>query len=375
MASRADASELMFASHGDDSFDRSDIFNRKFPIVNFAARGLRPLAACVLALGICSADPEKVGLQSTAHAQTRTFEAWLQNFRSAALAASISPATVDSALTGLTPIEEVIERDRTQPEFTLDFRTYLARVVSQGRIEEGQRMLAEHGELLRSVGKRYGMPPELLAAVWGIESNYGRTQGNFGVVQALATLAYDGRRASMFRSELLNALRILDQGHVEIGAMKGSWAGAMGQLQFMPTTFLTYAKDGDGDGRKDIWGSAADALESAANYMSSNWQPGLRWGRQVSVRPTFNLSLAGVNRTRTLAQWQALGVRLPGGEALPRDNVRASIIFPDNGARDPAFLVYQNYRVLLRWNRSNFFALAVGHLADRLAGGPPLAGF
>ena len=332
---------------------------------------MRLALSAVFALAVLLlADPEGIGL----HAQQRTFEDWLQNFRSAALAASISPATIDSALTGLTPLEDVIERDRTQPEFTLDFRTYLGRVVSQGRIEEGQRMLAEHGELLRIVGKRYGMPPELLAAVWGIESNYGRTQGNFGVVQALATLAYDGRRASLFRGELLNALRILDQGHVEIGAMKGSWAGAMGQLQFMPTTFLTYAKDGDGDGRKDIWGSAADALESAANYMSSNWQPGLRWGRQVSVRPTFNLSLAGVNRTRTLAQWQALGVRLPGGEALPRDNVRASIVFPDSGAREPAFLVYQNYRVLLRWNRSNFFALAVGHLADRLAGGPPLAG-
>ena len=332
-------------------------------------------AACALAAAVLAADPERVGLRSTAHAQQRTFDAWLEDFRSAALAAGITPATVDASLAGLTPLEQVIERDRAQPEFTLDFRGYLTRLVSQSRIEEGQRMLAEHSELLQKVGKRYGMPPELLAAVWGIESNYGRTQGDFSVVQAIATLAYDGRRGPMFRSQLLNALRILDQGHVELGAMKGSWAGAMGQLQFMPSTFIDYAKDGDGDGRKDIWGSAADALESAANFMSSNWQPGLRWGRQVSVPATFNTSLAGLNRTRTLAQWQALGVRLPGGEALPRENVRASIVFPDNGTREPAFLVYQNYRVLLRWNRSNFFALAVGHLADRIAGGPPLAGF
>jgi membrane-bound lytic murein transglycosylase B len=329
-------------------------------------------AACALAAGIVSV--QSVGLRSVAHAQQRTFEGWLQDFRSAALAASISPATVDAALAGLTPLDQVIERDRAQPEFTLDFRSYLARLVSQSRIEEGQRMLAEHGELLQNVGKRYGMPPELLAAVWGIESNYGRTQGDFSVVQALATLAYDGRRGPMFRSQLLNALRILDQGHVELGAMKGSWAGAMGQLQFMPSTFIEYAKDGDGDGRKDIWGSAADALESAANFMSSNWQPGLRWGRQVSVPAKFNTSLAGLNRSRTLAQWQALGVRLPGGDALPRENMRASLVFPDSGAREPAFLVYQNYRVLLRWNRSNFFAIAVGHLADRIAGGPPLAG-
>ena len=148
----------------------------------------------------------------------------------------------------------------------------------------------------------------------------------------------------------------------------------MGQLQFMPSTFIDYAKDGDGDGRKDIWGSAADALESAANFMSSNWSPGLRWGRQVHVPPKFSTSLAGLERTRTLVQWQALGVRLPGGEALPRENVQASIIFPDKGTREPAFVVYQNYRALLRWNRSHFFALAVGHLADRIAGGPPLAG-
>jgi membrane-bound lytic murein transglycosylase B len=311
---------------------------------------------------------------SIASAQQRPFDDWLHDFRSAALQAGISTATVDSALAGLTPLEQVIERDRTQPEFTLDFRTYLARIVSQSRIDEGQRVLVEHGELLRTIGQRYGMPPELLAAVWGIESNYGRTQGDFSVVQALATLAYDGRRGAMFRGQLLQALRILDQGHVELDAMKGSWAGAMGQLQFMPSTFIDYARDGDGDGRKDIWGSAADALESAANFMSSNWRGGLRWGRQATVPSTFNTSLAGLNRTRTLAQWQALGVRLPGGEALPRDNVRASIVIPDDGTREPAFLVYQNYRALLRWNRSHFFALAVGHLADRIAGGPPLAG-
>jgi membrane-bound lytic murein transglycosylase B len=320
-------------------------------------------------------DLERVVLPPAAHAQQRTFEAWLQDIRSGALKAGISSATVDAALDGLMPLDEVMARDRTQPESTLDFRTYLTGVVSPGRLDEGRRMLAEHGDLLRDVGKRYGMPPELLAAVWGIESNYWRTQGDFPVVQALATLAYDGRRAAMFRAELLNALRILDQGHVALGAMKGSWAGAMGQLQFMPTTFLRYAKDGDGDGRKDIWGSAADALESAANYMSTNWQPGLRWGRQVSVPAKFNTSLAGLSRMRTLAQWQALGVRLPGKEALPRDNVRAAIIFPDNGTREPAFLVYENYRVILRWNRSNFFAIAVGHLADRIAGGPPFAGF
>ena len=234
-------------------------------------------------------------------------------------------------------------------------------------------MLAEHQQVVRSVGRRYGMPPSLLVALWGIESNYGRTQGDFPVVEALATLAYDGRRGAMFRRELLNAVRILDQGHVELDAMRGSWAGAMGQLQFMPSTFITYAKDGDGDGRKNIWGSAADALESAASFMSSGWHAGTRWGRQVQVPDRFDSSLAGLQKTRTIAQWQALGVRLPGGGALPRENPRASVIFPESGTRAPAFLVYDNYRVLLRWNRSHFFALAVGHLADRIDGGAPLA--
>jgi membrane-bound lytic murein transglycosylase B len=323
------------------------------------------IATCALAIAFLS----------TGRAQERSFDAWLQDVRSAAIAAHISPVTVDAAFTGLTPLEQVIERDRSQPELTLDFHSYITRIVAPGRIEEGQRVLAEQGKLLERVGRRYGMSPALLAAVWGIESNYGRTQGDFPVVAALATLGYDGRRGTMFRNELLNALRILDQGHVELGAMKGSWAGAMGQLQFMPSTFIGFAKDGDGDGRKDIWGSAADALESAANFMSPNWRPGQRWGRQVIVPSTFNLSLAGLQRTRTLAQWQALGVRLPGGQRLPRENLAASIIFPDEGTREPAFLVYPNYRALLRWNRSHFFALAVGHLADRIAGGPPLAGF
>jgi membrane-bound lytic murein transglycosylase B len=308
-------------------------------------------------------------------AQQRSFETWLQEFRSQALAERISAATLDAALAGLAPLEEVIARDRKQPEFTLDFRSYLTRVASQSRIEEGKRVLAEHNELVRAVGSRYGIPPSLLVAVWGVESNYGRTQGDFPVIQALATLAYDGRRGAMFRRELLNALRILDQGHVELGAMRGSWAGAMGQLQFMPSTFIDYAKDGDGDGRKNIWGSAADALESAANFMSAGWRAATRWGRQVRLPDRFDLSLAGLGKTRSLAQWQALGVRLPGGEALPGENLQASLILPMDGSREPAFLVYQNYRAIMRWNRSHFFALAVGHLADRIDGGAPLAGF
>lgn len=308
---------------------------------------------------------------SAASAQSVSFEEWLSVFRAEALADGISAATLDPALTGLEPLQRVIERDRNQPEFTLDFRTYLTRVASDARIEEGQRVLEEHRALLEDVGRRYGMTPELLTAVWGVESNFGRTQGDFSVVQALATLAYDGRRGAMFRRELLHALRILDQGHVELDQMKGSWAGAMGQLQFMPSTFTDHARDGDGDGRKNIWGSSADALESAATFMASQWRSGQRWGREARLPERFDLGLAGLETRKPLAEWQALGVRLADGSDLPDANVAASLILPDEVA-EPAFLVYQNYRALMRWNRSHFFALAVGHLADRIGGAPPL---
>jgi membrane-bound lytic murein transglycosylase B len=328
----------------------------------------RPRLRAVLVCGTLAA----LGV-SAVGAQPDAFQEWLAAYRTEALASGISAATLDAALAGLEPLERVIERDRNQPEFTLDFRTYLTRVASDSRIEEGRRVLEEHRALLEDVGRRYGMPPELLTAVWGIESNFGRTQGDFSVVQALATLAYDGRRGAMFRRELTHALRILDQGHVELERMKGSWAGAMGQLQFMPSTFVDYAKDGDGDGRKNIWGSPADALESAATFMASQWRPGLRWGRQVSLPEGFDLALGGLETSKPLAQWQALGVRLPDGSDLPTANVAASLVLPDDVA-EPAFLVYQNYRALMRWNRSHFFALAVGHLSDRIAGGPPLQG-
>lgn len=310
---------------------------------------------------------------SVASAQREPFDEWLAAFRAEALASGISAATLDAALTGLEPLERVVERDRNQPEFTLDFGTYLTRVASESRIEEGRRVLEEHRALLEDVGGRYDMPPELLTAVWGVESNFGRTQGDFSVVQALATLAYDGRRGAMFRRELTYALRILDEEHVELAQMNGSWAGAMGQLQFMPSTFIDYARDGDGDGRKNIWGSPADALESAAAFMSSRWRPGLRWGRQVRLPEDFDLALAGLETRMPLAEWQALGVRMPDGADLPSANVTASLILPDDAA-EPAFLVYENYRALMRWNSSHFFALAVGHLSDRIAGGPPLQG-
>ena len=312
-----------------------------------------------------------LGWTLPAHAQTQPFSEWLEEFRVEALANGISAATLDVALAGVEPVERVVERDRNQAESKLDFWTYIDRVVSTERIEEGQRRLIAHRDLLDDVAGRYGIPARVLVAAWGIESNFGQYQGNDSVVSSLVTLAYDPRRATFFRGELLNALRIIDEGHISAADMKGSWAGAMGQLQFMPSTFVDYAKDGDGDGRKDIWGSAADAIESAANYMAASWRPGYIWGRQVVLPGDFDPSTTGLDAEKPLAEWSALGVRRIDGAVLPAVNVSGAVVLPNDGS-EPAFLVYQNYRSILRWNRSHLFAIALGHLSDRIGGQPTL---
>ena len=308
-----------------------------------------------------------LGWAIPAQAQIQPFPEWLAEFRAEALASGISAEVLDVALAGIEPVKRVVERDRNQAESRLDFWTYIDRVVTTGRIEEGQRRLTEHRDLLDDVARRYGIPPQVLVATWGIESSFGQVQGNYPVISSLVTLAYDPRRATFFRRELLNALRIVHEGHIGATEMKGSWAGAMGQLQFMPSTFIDYAKDGDGDGRKDIWGSAADAIESAANYMSSAWRPGYIWGRQVILPSGFGSTITGLDTEKTLAEWNALGVRRIDGSPLPTVNVAGSIVLPNEGS-EPAFLVYQNYRAILRWNRSHLFAIALGHLADRING-------
>lgn len=299
------------------------------------------------------------------------FTRWLAEFRTEAETAGISGATLDVALAEVAPIERVVELDRNQPETRLDFWTYLGRVASEARIDQGRRLLNEHRSLLAGIEDRHGIPPEMLVAVWGVESSFGTNQGGFPVIGSLVTLAYDERRAAMFRSELIHALRILDEGHIGLSAMQGSWAGAMGQVQFMPSTFNQYARDGNGDGRKDIWQTTADALESAAAYMSTGWQRGYVWGRQVRLPDGFDRELTGLATTKRLGEWQALGVRRIDGADLPTADIGASIVLPTDEA-SPAFLVYQNYRMLLNWNRSNLFALSVAHLADRIAGRPPL---
>ncbi len=300
-------------------------------------------------------------------AQQIDFQTFLAGVRTEALDRGIRAQTLDVALTGIEPLQRVIELDRAQPEFTLTFEQYLAGRVTEGRVARGKQMLAENRELLAQVEKKYGVQSRFIVALWGLETDFGRNTGGFSVIQALATLAYDDRRAAYFRRELLNALQIVDQGHITATAMRGSWAGAMGQAQFMPSTFLSAAVDFDGDGKRDIWTNKADVFASAAQLLAKNgWLGDQTWGRPVKVPNNFDPALAGLPTQKPISAWQALGVRRSDGGDLPTRDLQASIVLPTAGSRSPAYLVYNNYRSLLRWNNATLFAVAVGTLADRI---------
>jgi membrane-bound lytic murein transglycosylase B len=292
------------------------------------------------------------------------FAQWLQQLRSDALAAGISPATLDAALEGIeAPQKRVLDSDRAQPEKTQSLAAYVAARVSPQRIAEGRQMLRRYPTWLGRVERKYGVQRRFIVALWGIESGYGRYTGKQPVFPALVTLAFDARRGDYFRKELFAALRILDAGQIPLAQMQGSWAGALGHFQFMPSSYRQYAVDGDGDGRIDLWNSLPDAFSSAANYLAkAGWQSDQTWGRPVRLPKGFDLSLAGLQNRLDLARWQALGVRTRSGSALPRRSLQASLIIPDGDA-GPAYLVYDNYRVLRRWNRADTFAIAVGTLA------------
>ena len=298
-----------------------------------------------------------------------TFEEWLAEFRVEALASGISAATFDTAFTGVKPVERVIQLDRQQPESVLTFEDYLTRVVPERRITIGREKLAQNRELLNKVSAEFNVPPRFIVALWGIETDYGRLGGNFSVIASLATLAYEGRRAALFRSQLLDALHILEGGDVALGDLRGSWAGAMSQTQFMPSTFRNYAVDFNGDGKRDPWNQPADVFASAANYLSKiGWVKGETWGREVRVPDNFDRQWIGLERRKSLAEWQALGVRRKDGTDLAAPDMSASLVQP-SGAGGRAFLVYDNFRVLMQWNRSTYFGVAVGQLADALADG------
>jgi membrane-bound lytic murein transglycosylase B len=300
-----------------------------------------------------------------------TFKEWLQELRLEAASKGISDATL-RALDAVEPLERVLELDNSQPEFVQTFTRYIGLRITENQVRRGRALLVKHADLLEEVRLKHGVQPHYLAAFWAIESNFGRATGGFSVLQALATLAYDPRRASFFRAELLTALQIIDDGHINADQMSGSWAGAMGQLQFLPSVFYRYGIDGDGDGRIDIWNSLPDVFHSAANFLSnSGWQGDERWGREVLLPSNFDYALAGTRTRKSLQQWQDLGIRRVSDGVLPVAHIQASVILPV-GAAGPAFLGYSNYRATLAYNPSTFYALTVGHLGDRFTGGQPI---
>lgn len=295
------------------------------------------------------------------------FYAFLSTIRRDAAAQGIRPSTIEGALRSVEFLEHVIELDRKQPERQLTFSEYLEKVVTPQRIDGARQHLAENRVLLDGIWRRYNVDPRFVVALWGIESDFGKVMGSYAVVSSLATLGYDGRRSSYFRGELISALRIIDQGHIGADNMMGSWAGAMGQCQFMPSTFLGYAVDYDGDGRRDIWNDRADVLASIANYLGRlGWRGGEGWGREVLLPAGFDTRLAGLELRRPAGEWSRLGVRGSDGGPLAVRAWEASLVMPD-GAGGPAFLVYDNFRTIMRWNKSTYFATAVGYLADSMA--------
>jgi len=308
-----------------------------------------------------------VPIQAQAQTLEQSFDEWITALRAEAIALGISEATL-AALDQLEPVSRVLELDNSQPEFVQTFTHYLGLRVTEAQIERGQSLLRQHAALLEEVRSRYGVQPHYLAAFWGIESNFGRNTGGFSVLQALATLAYDPRRAEFFRRELLTALQIIDDGHIAADSMSGSWAGAMGQLQFLPSVFYSYGVDGDNDGRIDIWNSLPDIFHSAANFLSeSGWRGDERWGREVILPVNFDFRLSGTGTRKRLQEWKELGIIQTSGAPIPVADMDASIVLPV-GAAGPAFLAYDNYRTTLVYNPSTFYALTVGHLADRFTG-------
>jgi lytic murein transglycosylase len=297
------------------------------------------------------------------------FEQWVANFRVTAREAGISEATLNAALDGVRLRPRAVERDRSQPEFTRTLWDYLDAVISAKRVAVGQQKFLELRAEANAATARYGVPGPVLMAVWGIESNFGSNYGDVPVIDALATLGFEGRREAWARAELLAALKILQSGDISRDRMVGSWAGAMGQTQFMPSSYLAYAVDADGDGRRDIWGSMADVLSSTANFLATvGWQADEPWGVEVQLPAGFDPARADMSVRQASAQWATEGVLAIDGTPLPL-MAEASILQPA-GARGPAFMVGRNFHVILRYNNSTSYALTVGLLAQRIGGGP-----
>lgn len=332
------------------------------------------LLALILLLTGCASEDALAGRAATVKHQTASnqdarFKAWVVKFKKEAVASGINQQVVDDAFDGVKLQSKILKLDRKQPEKTIKFPEYRDRIVSEKRIARGISEWNDHAQILGAISYHYGVPTEYLIALWGIETSYGDIKGDYPLVEALATLAFDGRRHDFFHDELMNALKIVDSGMMPLSALKGSWAGAMGNCQFMPSSYLKYAEDYDNDGKRDIWNDYGDSFASIANYLhSSGWDGSVSWGMAVELPTGFNRHLIGREIKKTAAQWKALGITMADGSPLPDDNSHGySIVHPD-GAEN-SYMVSRNYDVIMGWNRSLYFATSVGMLADAIRNG------
>lgn len=331
--------------------------------------------ASVLTLSINS-----YGQNASPQVTKPTFEQYVASLKQQALTKGYDKNLIEQAFAQVSYHKRVVKADKNQPEVKETLETYLPKRVPDWKVAKARNLFKENEALLKQIGEQYNVQPRFIIALWGLETNFGKITGNFNVISALTTLAYDGRREGFFKKQLWAALSILAQGHISVDDMKGSWAGAMGQNQFMPTSFLHYAVDGDGDGKKDIWRNKADVFASIANYLKTEgWRDDLTWGRQVKLPDDFDYDLAIPQRTgsrtkwlkawqqreKSLVEWQQIGLRRMDGTALPKVDVKAALIFPD-GKGGRAYLAYKNYQALMHWNLSYYFVSSVGLLSDKI---------
>jgi lytic murein transglycosylase len=339
-----------------------------------STRRLLASLALLLSLAACEttapATAPGVSAPAPVAAPATTFEAFLAEVKGEAVAKGIRAETVDRAFAGIRYNQDILAKETVQPEFVKPVWSYLDSAVSEERIATGRQLLIANRGLLEEVERSYGVQPQFIVAIWGLESNYGQFTGGFNVIEALATLAYGSeRRRDFFREHLIEALRILDQGHIAAADMQGSWAGAMGQTQFMPLAFTERAIDFDRDGRRNIWTSLPDVFGSTANYLLSyGWDGSQSWGEEVRLPASFPWELTELDVKRPVVEWRALGVRRPNGTDLAPSTALASVIAPA-GVHGPAFIVSENFDRILKYNASTNYALAIGHLADRIGGG------
>ncbi len=349
------------------------------------------LAAASLAVVACgTAGPERPVSTVTPDAaatsgqvappshEAGSFDAYLADMIAQAVAQGVSPETATNALSGLVPNARVLELNADQPEFTRPVWVYLANAVSDRRISDGTAMRARHRAVIEQAARRFGVDPDVIVAIWGLETDFGGNLGGFNVIESLATLGWKGTRTEFWRAELVAALKIVDAHDINASGMMGSWAGAMGHTQFMPSTFLVHARDGDGDGKRDIWTSLEDVFASTANYLSAHgWKTGQPWGFEVKLPRSFAYETADITIERPLSHWMEEGVTRIGGGTLSGPGLAASdsasILLPA-GHKGTAFIVFNNFRTILKYNNSTSYGLGIGHLSDRISGGPAISG-